>query len=125
MALPSQITVTSAPVPAPKPGSGWLGVRVADVPPEVACYLGVQAVAGALVTDVLPNSPAGQAALRPQDLILAVNGEQIATTDKLVAHIRSHAPQDQLVLRIWSRNKIRQVVVRLAPLPGGLAELGL
>jgi serine protease Do len=42
---------------------GWLGVRIQNVDPDVAEALGLEAAAGALVTDV-PEGPAAEAGMR-------------------------------------------------------------
>jgi serine protease Do len=49
---------------------GWLGVLVKPVTRELAQSLGLPQVAGALVTEVKPGSPAARAALRAGDVIL-------------------------------------------------------
>ncbi|WP_411816107.1 Do family serine endopeptidase [Hyphococcus sp. DH-69] len=56
---------------------GWLGVSIDDVSPELASSLGLRAPKGALVTVVRPNSPAADAGLAPNDVILLFNRRNI------------------------------------------------
>jgi serine protease Do len=49
---------------------GWLGAKVKPVTLEVAQTLGMPTAAGALVTEIMPSSPAIRAALRAGDVIL-------------------------------------------------------
>ncbi|MEM9495264.1 MAG: Do family serine endopeptidase [Pseudomonadota bacterium] len=56
---------------------GWLGVSIDDVTPELATTLGLRAPQGAVVTIVRPNSPASDAGLEANDVILKFNRRQI------------------------------------------------
>src|ERR1044071_7804286 len=55
----------------------WLGTRLQAVTPDIAETLGLKLPNGALVANVAPNSPAARAGLKPSDLIVAVEGQQI------------------------------------------------
>ena len=43
---------------------GWLGVQIQGVTPDIAAAVGLDKPAGALVTDVMPDSPAAKAGLQ-------------------------------------------------------------
>lgn len=65
---------------------GWLGVElqeVSDLPDPTA--LGLKEPRGAVITRVLPNSPAEKAGLQPQDVIVEFNGVPIRS----IAHLQS------------------------------------
>ncbi|MEM1389209.1 MAG: Do family serine endopeptidase [Pseudomonadota bacterium] len=62
---------------------GWLGVRIQDVDADVADALGLEEVAGALVTDV-PTGPAMDAGIEAGDVILSFDGVEVADTRQLV-----------------------------------------
>src|SRR5689334_7475248 len=55
----------------------WLGAKLQAVTPEIAETLGLKLPNGALVANVAPNSPAARAGLKPSDLIVGVEGQQI------------------------------------------------
>jgi S1-C subfamily serine protease len=55
----------------------WLGARLQTVTPEIAESLGLKLPSGALVANVVNNSPAAKAGLKLSDLIVAVDGQQI------------------------------------------------
>jgi serine protease Do len=59
----------------------WPGFHVQDVAamPEALRRVGPQSDSGCVVTEILKNSPAYQAGLRPGDVIVSVNGEPIRT----------------------------------------------
>ncbi|HKH01265.1 MAG TPA: DegQ family serine endoprotease [Bradyrhizobium sp.] len=55
----------------------WLGARLQAVTPEIADTLGRKLPSGALVANVVANSPAARAGMKPSDLIVAVEGQPI------------------------------------------------
>jgi serine protease Do/serine protease DegQ len=62
---------------------GSLGVDAQDLTPRVAAALGIKATQGALITDVLPGSPAAAAGLKPGDLVTSVNGQPVTDAQDL------------------------------------------
>ena len=62
---------------------GWLGVRIQDVSEDVAEALGLETVAGALVTDV-PEGPAMEAGILAGDVITSFDGKDVSDTRQLV-----------------------------------------
>jgi Do/DeqQ family serine protease len=55
----------------------WLGARLQAVTPDIAESLGLRLPSGALVANVVANSPAARAGLKPSDLIVAIEGQSI------------------------------------------------
>ncbi|HLI18913.1 MAG TPA: Do family serine endopeptidase [Rhodanobacteraceae bacterium] len=62
---------------------GSLGVDAQDLNPRVAAALGIRATSGALITNVLPDSPAAKAGLKPGDLVTSVNGKPVTDAQDL------------------------------------------
>ncbi len=62
---------------------GWLGVSIDDVTPELASSLRLRVPKGAVVTVVRPNSPASDAGLEPNDVILLFNRREIESVRDL------------------------------------------
>ncbi len=56
---------------------GWLGVRIQTVTDEIAETLGLDKPKGALVAGVNPDGPAAKAGIRPGDVILNFDGEDV------------------------------------------------
>ena len=59
----------------------WLGAKLQNVTPEIAESLGLRSPSGALVANVVANSPAARAGLKPSDLIVAIDGQTIDDTN--------------------------------------------
>jgi Do/DeqQ family serine protease len=55
----------------------WLGAKLQAVTPEIAESLGLKRPAGALVANVLPESPAARAGLKAGDLIVSIDGQSV------------------------------------------------
>jgi S1-C subfamily serine protease len=55
----------------------WLGAKLQAVTPDIAEGLGLKRPVGALITSVLPQSPAARAGLRTGDLIVAIDGQVV------------------------------------------------
>ncbi|MCZ7678998.1 MAG: PDZ domain-containing protein [Sandaracinaceae bacterium] len=62
---------------------GWLGASLTDPTPELARSMGIAASSGAVVMDVLPQSPASGAGLRRGDLITRLDSEAIRSSRQL------------------------------------------
>jgi Do/DeqQ family serine protease len=55
----------------------WLGANLQAVTPEIAETMGLKLPNGALVSSVVPSSPAARAGLKVADLIVAIDGQTI------------------------------------------------
>ncbi len=62
---------------------GWLGVSIDDMTPELAKTLGLRKPEGAVVTLVRPNSPAADAGVEANDVVLAFNRHQVTSVRDL------------------------------------------
>jgi serine protease Do len=68
--------------PAPTP-LGRLGLRVVDITPEVAARIGLVAREnGVLVIAVQPTGTAADANIRPGDIVIRINGQQVDSADR-------------------------------------------
>lgn len=101
---------------------GWLGVYIQPLTPEFAEAYGVEHEGGAVVSDVVPDSPAAGAGLRRGDVIVAVDGETIEDHTDLSFCIRSHLEGDKVRLTVIREGKEREVSVTLGSIPGRSQE---
>lgn len=62
---------------------GWLGVGIQDLTPELAEYYGIKDKKGVLVTQVFKGDPAGKGGIKPNDVIVAVDGKNVPSSRDL------------------------------------------
>jgi serine protease Do len=62
---------------------GWLGVVIQKVTPELAKGFGLKESEGALVSDVMEDSPASKAGIKRGDVIVSFDGKRIKEMDQL------------------------------------------
>jgi len=85
-AIPANLV--RAVVDAAKNGSDYferpyIGANLDRVTPDIANALGMGRPAGALVTNIAPDSPAERAGLAPADVVVAVDGKPVETPETL------------------------------------------
>jgi serine protease DegS len=71
---------------------GWLGFLPEDLSPDQSARLGIGAVGGVAVVNILVKSPAFENGVRPGDLITGLNGEPVKSAQDLVSRVALLAP---------------------------------
>jgi serine protease Do len=79
----------------------WLGVGLYTVTPELADRYALSVDEGVLITEVVADSPAHDAALRPGDVIVQFAGEEVVTAQDLANLIGDHAVGDEVEIVYW------------------------
>jgi 2-alkenal reductase len=114
----------------------WLGVSGTTLDPQLAQAMNLPASQrGVLVIDVTPGSPAEQAGLRPSqqqvtiqglqalvggDVIVAVDGQEIRSFDKMVAYLERSTKVGQTIeLTVLRDGKKQAIRLTLEARPGG------
>lgn len=92
---------------------GQLGVVIQEVTHDLAKSFGLDKPTGALVSKVLPNSPAAAAGLQVGDIIRGVNGKEIVSSGDLPVIVGSTAPGKEVKLQIWRQRAELEVGVTL------------
>ncbi|GEM_PF-784067 len=77
---------------------------------------------GALVVEVLPDSPADEAGLRPDDLITAVDDEPVTADNPLAALILAHVPGDTVTLTVERGGETLELEATLGTAPAAEEE---
>ena len=79
---------------------GWLGVQIQDVDEGMAKALQLNGWNGAIISQVIKNSPAEDAGVEKQDVIIAVNGVKVDDSSNLKNLISSGRPHDKTKLTL-------------------------
>ena len=103
---------------------GYLGIIPQDIDTGLAKQFNLPDQNGALVGDVMPDTPAQKAGLKPGDVILAINGKQVTDAHNLQLTVSQIAPGSQVTLKVVRNGVNKNIVVTLDVLPGneGAAE---
>jgi S1-C subfamily serine protease len=75
--------------------AGFLGVEVRNLDPATAARLGLGVTSGALVTGVIPGTPAARAGIPQFSVITAVDGKAIGSAAALGPALHSHNPGER------------------------------
>ena len=102
---------------------GWLGVTIQDVDDKLARAMELPESSGALVGDVMDDSPAARAGIEAGDVIVSLNGRPITTSSQLRSQVASTAPGKKVDFKIMRGEKPLQIAVTLGELPDNLAQL--
>jgi len=95
---------------------GWLGVKIQTVTPAIAEAVGLGKPRGALVAEVVPQSPAAKAGLKQGDIIVGFAGKAVAdmrALPRLVAAARANSTVD---VEVWRKGKTERFAVAIAEL---------
>jgi serine protease Do len=101
---------------------GWLGVQMVEVSLEQAKTLGLSAPNGVVVSSVLPGQPAARVGLQNRDVILSVNGTQVASPWEVVRMIGGLEAGKVVRLTILRRGRTLQLSVPLGTRPESTNE---
>jgi len=100
-----------------KAAHGWLGVQIQDVTRELAESFGMKKPQGALVSKVLPDSPAEKAGLQIGDIITEFNGQQIETSGDLPPMVGITPINDKATLKIIRQGETKTLDFKVGLLP--------
>ena len=78
----------------------WLGVYIQDIPAGMETRFGVSAGQGVLVSDVVPGGPAAQAGIKAGDVITAIAGRAVGTTNDLQLEVMYRAVGEKVTVSI-------------------------
>ncbi|MGB1027524.1 MAG: S1C family serine protease, partial [Rhodospirillaceae bacterium] len=92
---------------------GRLGVAIRTVSPRLADNLGLDIPYGVLVAEVFPGTPAERAGLAIGDVILALNGRDIADSASLRRQIGLGKIGESVTLRLLRRGEMLDVRARI------------
>jgi serine protease Do len=95
-------------------GGSWLGVSIADISAERAKELKLREESGAEIRAVSPGSPAEEAGLKEEDVILEYQGSRVEGSAQLTRMVRETPPGRTVTLEIWRDGSPRSVKVKVA-----------
>jgi serine protease DegQ len=101
---------------------GWIGIESQDITPELADSFGLGRPSGAIIAGVVRNGPADQAGMRPGDILLAVQGKNVADTNQMLTLIAQLAPGAKAKMTVMRKNRQSTFDVMVGKRPRAVAE---
>lgn len=103
---------------------GFLGVTIQPVDEDIAESLGLPSENGALVASVVPGSPAEKAGVEVGDIIVAVDGDEVAHLKELTRKIAALSPDARVELEVLRNGERKKLDVRIGRTPSEPQSVG-
>jgi len=96
---------------------GWLGVSIQEVTSELAEALDMEIPKGALISQIIKDSPAEESGLKEEDVILLFDGEEIFYSSDLPQTVGSIKPDSVVTAVVLRDGKKKNIKVKVGELP--------
>jgi hypothetical protein len=108
---------------AARSDQAWLGVAIDEVSEVLASQLGLAPGVGLVVTYVTPESPAAKAGVQKNDVLVALDGQQLVLPAQLRKLVHVRKTGDTIELTFYRAGKKQTVSATLAKAPPRVAAL--
>ena len=124
-AVPSNMTraVMDSLIKTGKVVRGWLGVSIQEVTPDLAKQFGMKEARGALVNEVIPDSPAAAAGIQGGDIITAFNGKAVDSPSTLRNTVAQTLVGKSVKVDVLREKKSLTVDVKISEQPKDIAQV--
>ena len=95
---------------------GYLGVNIQTITPDLAKALEVEEQSGALVSDVMTDSPAEHAGVERGDIIINFDGHNIDDSRDLPAKVAATPVGEEVTIKVLRDGKEKELVVSVGEL---------
>ncbi len=102
---------------------GWLGVTIQSFNEEMASALGLDGETGALVRQVVIDSPAQKAGFRVNDIILQIDGRKMEDSTEVTRTVGSMLAKSEHEFTIWRNGERKVLNVSIGVLPEDVSDL--
>lgn len=96
---------------------GWLGVAITNVTKELQDAMGLPDTKGALVSQVLDNSPAEKSGVKRYDVIIEFNGANVLSSSHLPRIVAAIKPGTRAELKVIRDGKTISITVNVGEMP--------
>jgi serine protease Do len=101
----------------------FLGVYAQPLNEELKKNLGVTVDKGAVVMELMPNSPAAKAGLAKDDVITALGDHAVTTPDELRAAVQKIGAGKEVTVKFMRGKEAKELKVKLGDMPFGFGRL--
>jgi serine protease DegQ len=95
----------------------YLGLAPGAITPQIAEQLGLSQTDGAVVLSVVDGGPADDAGLRPGDVLVGLDDEDVRSPEDLLGALRRRSPGDEVTIEFLRGNEPQTTEATLADRP--------
>lgn len=92
----------------------WLGVHIQELTPSLREAMKLGDKTGLLITEVVDDSPADDANLREEDVIIEFNGQPVERADAFTKLVRNSEPGKEVKIVVMRDGVRKEIMVTLA-----------
>jgi serine protease Do len=96
---------------------GWLGVSIQPLTQELAKSFNAKDTKGVLISDVIADSPAAKAGLKPGDILLEFDGKKVEAPGDLQRTVGLAQPGQQSKMKVWRDQAAKTLEIRIGEAP--------
>jgi S1-C subfamily serine protease len=96
---------------------GWIGVEAQEITPEIAESFRLSSTNGVLIAGVLRGGPADRAGLKPGDILVAIENNQVKDPNSMLNLVAALVPGKPASIRLRRDNKDVDVQVAVGKRP--------
>ena len=96
---------------------GWLGVSIQPLTPELARSFGSKDAKGVLINEVMTDSPAAKAGLKPGDILLEFDGRPLDGPGDLQRAVGLFSPDRSAKVKIWRDQGEKTLEIKVGQAP--------
>ncbi|MDR2014887.1 MAG: trypsin-like peptidase domain-containing protein [Azoarcus sp.] len=100
---------------------GWVGIEMREITPELAKLFDLASENGLLIYSVLGDSPADKSGVKPGDVLLAVEGQEVRAPHKMLDLVASLPPGRVATFRLLRGNRKIELKIPVGRRPPPLA----
>ena len=101
---------------------GWLGVSIQEVTDEIAKSFKLKDAKGALVAEVMDDTPAQKGGMERGDIIISYDGKDIETPNELQRIVASTPPNKNVKVKVIRNGKTETLTIKVGTMPGETPE---
>ncbi|NOT56122.1 MAG: PDZ domain-containing protein, partial [Deltaproteobacteria bacterium] len=102
--------------------SPWIGIATQTLTPELASHFSLREKRGVIIRAVEPESPAARADLQRGDVMVALDGRPVVSSEDYLQRERTYTSGAQLRFRVVRDQKERDITVTAARFPQEKAD---
>ena len=96
---------------------GYMGVTLQGLTPELAENFGLEGSKGAIITKVMKDSPAEEAGIKFEDIVIEFQGKPVENSRDLMKRVAMLTPGTEVELVVWRNGKKKTLTIELGERP--------